>query len=74
MGPVLCVPLADSEPLQAPDALHEVAFTELHDRTAAWPDATEEGAADSIALGEGIKATVAKTGAVVPPAPVQARE
>jgi hypothetical protein len=54
--------------------LHEVAFTELHDRTAAWPDATEEGAADSIALGEGIKATVAKTGAVVPPAPVQARE
>jgi hypothetical protein len=71
---VLCVPLADNVPLQAPDALHEVAFTELHDRTAAWPSATDEGAADSIALGAGIKATVAKTGAVVPPAPVHAME
>jgi hypothetical protein len=33
-GPVLCVPPAARAPLQAPDAVHEVASVELHVRTA----------------------------------------
>jgi hypothetical protein len=34
-GPVLCVPLNPTAVLQAPEAVHEVAPVELHERTAA---------------------------------------
>jgi hypothetical protein len=71
-GPVLCVPLTPTAPLQAPEAVHEVAPEELHESAAAWPATTEEGVADSVALG--INVTVAETGAVEPPAPVHTSE
>jgi hypothetical protein len=36
-GPVLWLPLVASAPLQPPEAAHETALTELHERTAAPP-------------------------------------
>jgi hypothetical protein len=73
-GPVLWLPLAASVPLQPPEALHEVAWVELHVSTEAFPEATAVGAAASAAVGAGIVATVAVAGGVTPPGPVHTIE
>jgi hypothetical protein len=39
------VPLVARVPDQAPDAVHEVAFVEVHESTEAWPLLTLAGAA-----------------------------
>ena len=49
-APVLCVPLVDLLPLQLPDAVHEVAFVELHVSADAAPLATDVGFAVTFAL------------------------
>lgn len=72
--PVLCVPLALTVPLQAPEAVHVVVLTELQVRSAAWPAATEAGDAESVTLAAGINVTVAETGTAVPPPPEQTSE
>jgi hypothetical protein len=73
-GPVLWLPLVVSAPLQPPDAAHEAALTELHDRIAAPPEAIEVGAAESMAVGGGINITVAVDCAETPPPPEQTIE
>ena len=50
-APVLCVPLVPCVPLQLPDAVHEVAFVELHVSVEAPPLTTAVGEALSDALG-----------------------
>ncbi len=57
-APVLAVPLAAFVPLQPPEAVHEVAFVELHVKVAAPPLATLVGLADSAAVGRALAATV----------------
>ena len=64
-APVLCVPLVAFVPLQLPDAVHEVAFVELHDSVEALPLATVAGAAPSDAVGSA--APVLLVLALVPP-------
>jgi hypothetical protein len=73
-GPVLWLPLVASAPLQPPEAAHETALTELHERTAVPPDAIAVGTAESIADGGGINVTVAVVGADIPPLPEQTIE
>jgi hypothetical protein len=65
------VPLVASAPLQAPLAVQEVAFVLDHVRIEVLPEAIVAGLAESAAVGAGATVTVALTGAVVPPAPVQ---
>jgi hypothetical protein len=50
-GPVLCVPLAASVPLQALEAVHEVASVELHVRVAAPPLGTAPVLVISVTVG-----------------------
>jgi hypothetical protein len=52
--------------------VHEVAFVELHVSVEDPPLATVDGTAVKVAVG--MIATVAVTGALVPPGPVQVRE
>ena len=71
-GPVLALPLVGSAPLQPPEAVHAVAFAELHIRVAALPICTVMGFAFSVAVGGAV--TVIVTAAVageVPVAPAQ---
>ena len=71
--PVPCEPEVAFEPLQLPDAVHDVAFDELHDKVLLPPLATDVGDADSETVGAGV-AAVTVTDAlrcVVPPAPLQ---
>jgi hypothetical protein len=68
------MPLRPTAPPQAPEAVHDVALVEPHERTAAWPEATDAGDADIVALEAGMSVTVAETGLLVPPAPVHASE
>ena len=65
------MPLVASAPLQAPLAVQEVAFVLDHVRIEVLPEAIVAGLAESAAVGAGATVTVALTGAVVPPAPVQ---
>ena len=69
--PVLLVPLAASDPLQPPDAAHEVAFVDDQLRVDAAPLATVVGLADKETVGAGeFTVTVADCDAL-PPLPVQ---
>ncbi len=52
-APVLAVPLAPFVPLQPPEAVHEVAFVELHVKVAARPLSTSAADALSTAVGAG---------------------
>ena len=73
MRPVLCVPAVALVPLQPPDAVHDVAFVELHVRLLLPPLLTLVGDADNVTVGAGV-ALVTETdalAAVVPPVPVQ---
>jgi hypothetical protein len=63
-APVLCVPLVAFVPLQLPDAVHDVAFVELHVSVEALPLATEVGAAPSDAVGSAVVVLVL---ALLPP-------
>lgn len=73
-APVLWVPLVASVPPHPPEAVQEVALLEFQVRTAALPEATEVGAADNVAVGAGMRATVAVAGAETPPRPTQVIE
>jgi hypothetical protein len=73
-APVLCVPLAASEPVQPPDAAQDVALVELQVNVDVPPADTAVGAADSVAVGIGRILTVALAGVLVPPAPAQTSE
>jgi hypothetical protein len=67
-------PLIGWLPLQAPEAVQEVAFVEDQVRTALLPLTTVLGLADSVTVGMGcVTETVADCEAL-PPAPVQVSE
>jgi hypothetical protein len=51
---VLCEPLAGSDPLQAPAALHEAAFVEVHASVADWPASIVVSDAVSETVGTGV--------------------
>lgn len=53
-APVLALPETDFEPLQPPDAVHEVAFVELQVSVLLPPLATLVGDADSETVGAGV--------------------
>jgi hypothetical protein len=73
-GPMLCVPLVALAPLHPPEAVHEVAFVELHVNVELPPFAIDAGFAVSVAVGLPGTVTVALTTLLVPPAPVQVSE
>ena len=64
------MPRAALVPSQAPDAVQEFAFVELHVSVAEAPAGTAAAPADSITVGAGITVTVASELALVPPVPV----
>ena len=71
-GPVLALPFVGSAPLQPPEAVHAVAFAELHVSVAALPICTVMGLAFSVAVGGVATAIVtAAVAAEVPVAPEQ---
>jgi hypothetical protein len=74
-APVEALPLVDLAPLQLPEAMHEVAFVELHVSTAAVPVPIIVGLAVSVTVGAGggaVTLTVAVAVAgVLPLAPAQ---
>ena len=72
--PVLCVPLVLFVPLQPPEAVHDVAFVELHVSVEAAPLAIEVGFAVSVTVGAGTTVTVAVATLLVPPTPLQFNE
>jgi len=74
---VFCVPLVASVPAQPPEAVQDVALVELQESTDVPPLAIAEGAAFKLTVGTGgvdETVTVAVTGPLVPPAPVQTSE
>jgi hypothetical protein len=71
VGLTLCVPLMASVPVQPPPAVQEVAFVLDQVRVELLPEAIVVGLAVSVAVGADAIVTLALTGAVVPPAPVQ---
>jgi hypothetical protein len=71
---VLWLPLVGLLPLQAPEAVHEVALAELHVSIEALPLATAAGFAASETVAAGITVTAAVTTLLAPPAPVQLNE
>ena len=75
-APVDCVPLAAFEPLQPPEAVHDVALVELQVNIELLPLAIDVGLAVSVAVGARavVTVTVAVAGALVPPGPVQVIE
>src|SRR5690349_217525 len=72
-APVLCEPEVAIEPLQPPEAVHDVAFDELHVSVLLPPLLTDVGDADSDTVGAGVEAVTVTDAlfCVVPPAPVQ---
>lgn len=70
IGPVICVPLGASIPLQPPEAVQESAPVELQVSDEVPPRASMPGDAASVAVGNGFTVTAALTGALVPPGPV----
>jgi len=72
-APVLWLPAVALVPLHPPDAVHEVAFVELHVKVLLPPLATVVGDAFSVTIGVGVVfVTVMEALAwAVPPAPVQ---
>jgi hypothetical protein len=74
---VFCVPLVASVPVQPPEAVQDVALVELQVSTELPPLAIADGAALKLTVGTtGVDetVTVAVTGSLVPPAPVQTSE
>jgi hypothetical protein len=71
-APVLCVPLVACVPLQAPEAVHEVALVELQVNVAALPLATAAGEAPSVT--DGTTCSVMLALAPVLLGPVQSNE
>ena len=69
-GPVLALPFVGSAPLQPPEAVHAVAFAELHVSAAALPICTVIGFAFSVAVGEVVAVTAIVTAAVAAEVPV----
>ncbi|HKW84379.1 MAG TPA: hypothetical protein VJN68_11570 [Burkholderiaceae bacterium] len=72
---VLSLPAVERDPLQPPEAVHDVASVVDHVNVLVPPLATEVGEADSETTGAGV-AAVTVTDAlfcVVPPEPVQER-
>jgi len=72
-APVLSVPAVVLLPLQPPEAVHDVAFVEVHVNVLLPPLATVVGADDNVTVGAGV-ALVTETEALawaVPPSPVQ---
>jgi hypothetical protein len=70
---VLWLPAVALVPLQPPDAVHAVAFVDVHVNVLVPPLLTEVGAADNVTVGAGVE-LVMETEALawaVPPAPVQ---
>jgi hypothetical protein len=61
-------------PLQPPEAVHEVAWVELHVSVEAEPLVTELGFAVSVTVGRAPTVTVAVATLLVPPEPVQVSE
>ena len=72
-APVLCEPEVAFDPLQLPDAVHDVAFDELHVSVLLPPLVTDVGDADSDTVGAGVVAVTVTDAVrcVVPPEPVQ---
>jgi hypothetical protein len=66
------VPLADFVPLQAPEAVQEVALLELQTKVEAPPLATT--AADAFSVTDGTTLTVTLAVELTPPGPVQSNE
>ena len=52
-APVFCVPAVALLPLQPPDAVHDVAFVELHVKVLLPPLLTVVGDADNVTVGAG---------------------
>jgi hypothetical protein len=71
-APVLCVPLVACVPLQAPEAVHEVALVELQVNVAALPLATDVG--DAVSMTVGTILTVVLEAKLGPPSPAQISE
>jgi hypothetical protein len=69
---VLCVPLVGSTPLQAPEAVQEVALVELHVNVDAAPLATDTGDAPRVTVGTIL--TVTLDVELAPPGPAQLNE
>ncbi len=70
---VFCEPLADSDPLQPPEAVQEVAFVDDHVSIAVPPLATVLGLALSVTVGAGMVTFTVVDCAALPPLPVQVR-
>lgn len=70
---VFCAPLTGSEPLQPPDAAHEVAFVEDHVKVEVPPLATVVGLAFSVTVGGAEVTLTVAVCAALPPPPVQVR-
>jgi len=68
-APVFCVPLAGFVPLQAPEAVQEVALRELHVNVEAPPLATAAGAAVNVTVAPILTVTLEVV--LVPPGPAQ---
>jgi hypothetical protein len=71
---MLCVPLVAFVPLQPPEAVHDVAFVELHVSVELPPFAIDAGFAVSVAVATGTTVTTAAPVVLAPPAPVQVNE
>ena len=73
---MLCVPFTDSVPLQAPEAVHEVALVEDHVKVDPLPLATLVGLAlidtvgEAVVVGEAVLTVTVADWAVLPPVPV----
>ena len=73
-GPVLCVPLVALVPLQPPEAVHEVAFVELHVSVELLPLAIDVGIAVRVTVAGGTTVMIAVAAVLEPPTPVQVSE
>jgi hypothetical protein len=75
-GPVLCVPLGANVPVQAFEAVHEVALVELQVNVAAPPLGTAPVLVSKLTVGTMAPVTVTGTVAtlLLPPGPLQVRE
>jgi hypothetical protein len=71
--PVLVLPLADSAPLQPPEAEQAVALVEDQVRVEAAPLATVVGLAESVTVGAGAFTVTVAVWEALPPLPVQLR-
>ena len=67
------MPLTGREPLQAPEAAHDVALVELHVSTDAPPGITADGFAVRVAVGTATLTEAVATG-LVPLGPLQVNE